>query len=619
MCGIAGYFRFLGGAQLDVARRMNGRITHRGPDEDGYLETDHCAMGMRRLAIVDLAGGQQPIFNEDASLAVVFNGEIYNHGELRKRMAGQGHVFRTRADTETIVHAFEDEGTDCFQLLRGMFAIALWEKNARRLTLARDRFGKKPLYYCRTEEALYFGSELKCFQGLGLNLDVDSESLALYFCFRYIPEPRSIYRQIRQVPAGGWIQFDAAGTEKRGRYWSVPEARVEAGPEYKEEEALERLRELFDESVALRRVAEVPLGAFLSGGVDSGAVVAAMALQSERPVKTFSIGFEEAPFNELEAARRVARKYRTEHHDIVVKPDSVELVEKIVSFLDEPFADTSVIPMYIVSRFAREHAKVVLSGDGGDEIFCGYDSFFFLDRLRRWDAIPAWLRAAGAWAAGTLPYTAPGKNYLRIVTRATPLERYFEFNHVPHEIRRRLVAEPYRIASETEAAWRSLFPDALPKASTDVLAEAIHFEATAKLSGDMLVKVDRMSMANSIEVRSPLLDHKLAEYAFQLPAREQMRNGKGKALFLESMRSRLPAENLNLPKKGFGVPLAEWFRGPLRDYARDHLLSRRFLDGGFVQEKFLRYLLWEHDSGRRDNYQIIWQLLMLEGWRRAAR
>jgi asparagine synthase (glutamine-hydrolysing) len=614
MCGIAGYFRPQGEADLGSLAAMNDRIRHRGPDEDGYGLHGGCGLGMRRLSIVDVAGGRQPVASEDGRIETVFNGEIYNYKELRRDLEARGHRFRTHTDTETIVHAFEEEGVECWRRLRGMFAIALWDEGKRTLTLARDRFGKKPLYYCARPEGLYFASELKCFDALGLRFEADPEALSLYFFLRYIPTPRSVYREIRQVPPGGWLQYDAAGRVREGIYWKVPEASLDAGPGFDRAAAARRLREKFDESVALRRVAEVPLGAFLSGGVDSGAVVAAMASQADGPVKTFSIGFAEAEFNELDAARRVARRYGTEHHEIEVTPDSVSLVEEIVSFLDEPFADTSVIPMFIVSRFAREHVKVVLSGDGGDELFCGYDSFFLLEKLRRFDAVPRWLRTAAGWAAGALPYSAPGKNYLRMVSRRTPLERYFDFNHIPYELRRRLVSEPYRLAAEADAAWRETFAWALPAPGRDVLAEAIYFEATAKLSGDMLVKVDRMSMANSIEVRSPLLDHELAEVAFSLPAREQMRNGKGKALFLEAIGDRLPRENLTLPKKGFGVPLAAWFRGPLRSYAHDLLLSRRFLERELVQEGFLRYLLEEHDSGRRDNYQLLWQLLMLEGW-----
>lgn len=619
MCGIAGYFRPEGKADLASVTAMNTRIVHRGPDEDGFGLYGGCALGMRRLSIVDLAGGRQPIGNEDGAVSLVFNGEIYNYRELRAQLEGAGHRFRTHTDTECIAHAYEDEGLDSLRRLRGMFAIALWDARTETLTLARDRFGKKPLYYTEQPDGLYFASEVKCFEALGLDFDIDADALALYFCFRYVPSPRSIYRQVKQVPPGGWLQYSRSGGIKSGLYWSLPEIQVEPGPGFSPAQAAAGLRERFDESVALRRLAEVPLGAFLSGGIDSGAVVAAMALQDQAPVKTFSIGFAEAEFNELEAARRLAKRYKTEHHEILVEPDSVALTGEIISYLDEPFGDSSAIPTFIVSRFARQHVKVVLSGDGGDELFCGYDSFFFLDRLRRWDAMPQWLRAAGSWAAGTLPYSAPGKNFLRLITRRTPLERYFEFNHTPHELRRRLVASAHQLGAHGEADWRALFPGALPAPGRDVLAEAIHFEATAKLSGDMLVKVDRMSMANSIEVRSPLLDHVLAEYAFSLPARAQMRNGKGKALFLDAIGDRLPAENLGLPKKGFGVPLAAWFRGPLREFLHDYLLSRTFLERGLVEEKFLRYLLREHDSGRRDNYHLLWQLLMLEGWFRTRR
>lgn len=607
MCGIAGYFVPRGEAEVSLLRRMNDRIVHRGPDEDGYWTGSGCGLGMRRLSIIDLAGGRQPIPNEDESAWIVFNGEIYNYRELRRELEGRGHRFRTASDTEVILHLWEDEGEKALEKLRGMFGLAIWDERRQRLLLARDRFGKKPLHYAQHEGRLYFASELKSFRGLGLPLEVDREALRLYLRYRYVPEPRSIFQRVRKVPAAGWITYDAAGQWREGCYWQLPPQQVEDEGKLQRAEAREQLRCLFDESVRLRMVADVPLGAFLSAGVDSGSVVAAMARNSTEPVRTFSIGFRGGgAANETEGAARLARQYGCDHHELEVAPDSVALLERIAGFLDEPFGDSSAIPTLIVSEFARQHVKVVLSGDGGDELFQGYDSFFAVDALRRWDRVPAWVRGLLGVAGAAAPYSAPGKNFLRMVSRPNAWERYLELNHVPTELLRRL-AEP---------AWQleeGMNP-AEPWPGEDILASVTEFEATWKLAGDMLVKVDRMSMAASIEVRCPLLDHKLAEFARRIPARWNMRQGKGKAFFLEALGDRLPPENLQLPKRGFGVPLAKWFRAEAKDFLADRLFSRKFLARGVVRESFVRYLFAEHQSGRRDNYQLLYQLLMLGLW-----
>jgi asparagine synthase (glutamine-hydrolysing) len=607
MCGIAGYFRLEGMADEQVARIMNDAIVHRGPDEDGYLAQGGCALGMRRLSIIDLSGGRQPIRNEDGSAWIVFNGEIYNYKELRYELLGRGHRFRTESDTETILHLWEDYGLEALGKLRGMFALAIWDERRRRLLLARDRFGKKPLHYMEHGGALYFGSEIKCFRALGLPLQVDREALRAYFRYRYVPEPHSIFQGLKKLPAAGWLEFAANGTLRTGSYWKLPPQQIEDDGRLDRRRAAEQLRELFDESVRLRTIADVPLGAFLSAGVDSGSVVASMARQSSGPVKTFSVGFrggEES--NETEGAARLARRYGTEHHEIQVEPDSVQLIERLGRILDEPFGDSSAIPTLIVSEFAREHVKVVLSGDGGDELFQGYDSFFEVEKLRRWDRWPLALRGALGGLGAMAPYQSPGKNYLRMISRPTPWDRYLEFQHVNFELRKRLLRAEWQLARESlEMPW----PE-----GTDILAQVVEFEATWKLAGDMLVKVDRMSMAASLEVRCPLLDHKLAEYARSIPARWNMSNGKGKAFFLEALGDRLPEENLRMPKRGFGVPLAKWFRQEAKEFLAERLFDSPFLQRGVVEEKFVRYLFEEHQAGRRDNYLLLWMLLMLEMW-----
>jgi len=613
MCGIAGFLLRQGNARAEVVKAMCAAIRHRGPDDEGVRVEGACGIGMRRLSIIDLSTGHQPLSNEDGSVWVVFNGEIYNYQELRQRLIAQGHGFRTNSDTETLVHLYEQEGVEGLALLRGMFAYCIWDGRNRQMLLVRDRFGKKPLYYAETSEGLFFASELKCLRIAGVPLELDEEALRLYFQFSYIPDPRSPFRAIRKLPPGGWLLWNQDGRKREGRYWKLPPPASEPPEGMTGPQAREALRDLFDESVRIRMIADVPLGAFLSGGIDSGSVVASMARQSRLPVKTFSIGFEEPRFNELPYARMVAKQYGTEHHESVVQPHALDLLPEIVRHFDEPFGDSSAIPTYIVSQFAVEHVKVALSGDGGDELFGGYESFFLQERLRWADRIPGAARRAIARLAEMLPYSAYGKNYLRMISRPTALERYFESNYAPYFIRERLLQPRWMLPADGAYLTRAM-ADCLLPGDAGVLMQAFYFEETANLTGDMLVKVDRMSMANSLEVRCPLLDHRLAELAATFPASWKIRNGKGKRILIEALGDRLPAALLSRPKKGFGVPLSVWFRGELYEYLRAHLLGQRFLDRGFVSPDFVRYLLEEHRTGRRDNAHWLWRLLALDLW-----
>jgi asparagine synthase (glutamine-hydrolysing) len=600
-------------ARRDLVQAMCDRIRHRGPDDEGFHIDRGCALGMRRLSIIDLTTGHQPIANEDRSAWVVFNGEIYNYQELRGELEARGHRFETHSDTETLVHLYEEYGAEGIARLRGMFAFALWDARERRLLLARDRFGKKPLYYAALPEGLYFASELESLRAAGIPLDLDQEALRLYFQFACIPDPLTAFGAVRKLPAGSWLTCDAQGQVRQGRYWRLPEP-AEAPPEgLSQEQARARVREKFDESVRIRMIADVPLGAFLSGGIDSSSVVASMALQSPEPVRTFSIGFEESGFNELAYAAQVAQQYGTEHHEILVHPDSVSLVRRLVRHFGEPFADSSAIPTFVVSEFAAQHVKVALSGDGGDELFAGYDSFLEIERLRRLDRVPQAARRFVSWVADRLPYSAYGKNYLRMVSRPSALERYFEHTYAPYFLRSRMLAPEWMLPADAAFLTRA-FADCLLPEGADVLSQALYFEATAKLTGDMLVKVDRMSMANSLEVRCPLLDHELAELAARLPHSWKMRGGKGKRILVEALGDRLPAALLHRGKMGFGVPLAQWFRGSLREFLWDHLTDPRFFGRGIVSPEFVRRLLNEHQSGRRDNSFWLWSLLVLELW-----
>jgi asparagine synthase (glutamine-hydrolysing) len=594
-------------------RLMTDLIRHRGPDDEGIYTDGPCGIGMRRLSIIDLSTGHQPMSNEDRSVWVVFNGEIYNYQELRDDLVSRGHCFTTNSDTETLVHLYEQEGTEGLHRLRGMFAYCIWDSRDRKILLVRDRFGKKPLYYAKTSTGFYFASELKCLCAAGVPLDLDSDALRLYFRFGNVPDPYTPFQSIRKLMPGCWIECSADGAVRQGRYWRLPAFADENQTGLSEAQARERIRELFDEAVRIRLISDVPLGAFLSGGIDSSLVVASMALQSSEPVKTFSIGFEESAYNELPYARLVAEKYKTDHHDIVVRPDSLSLIDKLVRHYDEPFGDSSAIPTYLVSEFAVRHVKVALSGDGGDEFFAGYRIVGDVQRFQFLDHVPPALRKLISWTADGLPYFAYGKSFMHMVGSQSPIDRYFNQNFAPYFLRKRML-NPEWMLPDDAAVLKRLLPDNFPADGADIVSQAMYFEATTMLTGDFLVKVDRASMAASLEVRCPLLDQRLAEFATRIPVSWKWQNGKGKKILLEALGDRLPPQLLTRGKMGFGVPIDQWFRGPLRELVHDTLLSPTFLDRGMVSPEFVRYMLHEHASGRRSNHHQMYRLLMLELW-----
>ncbi len=616
MCGIAGYLSFGGAAQQPVVQAMCDQIRHRGPDDEGFYTEGPLGLGMRRLSIIDLSGGHQPISNEDGTVWVVFNGEIYNYQALRQDLISRGHRFRTDSDTETLVHLYEEFGPGFVSRLRGMFAFAIWDSRERCLLLARDRFGKKPLYYAETDEGLFFGSELKCLRAAGVPLEQDDQAIRLYLQFAYIPDPYSAFRGVKKLPAGHTLLISQRGSRqaKIEQYWSVPEPCSDSGSGISEEAVCEEIRQVFDESVRLRMIADVPLGAFLSGGIDSSLVVASMARQSSRPVKTFSIGFKEQEYNELPLARLVAAKYQTEHHELVVEPNAVDLVPRLIRQFDEPFADASAIPTFLVSEFAVQHVKVALSGDGGDEFFGGYPDFFEAERSRRFDSIPKPVRAALSRIAAALPYSAYGKNYLRMISRPTALERFIEDTSFSSYFLRSQALNPDWMLPQDFASLKRFFGAAILGEARDPVSQAMQFRAVATLTGDMLVKVDRMSMAASLEARCPLLDHVLAELANRIPNAWKMRNGRGKQILLKALGDRLPAELLSAPKRGFGIPLETWLRGPLRDMVRDTLLSAKARQRGITNSRKVEEIIQEHESGRRNNSYFLYLLMVLELW-----
>ena len=607
-------------AARDLIARMLGVIEHRGPDGEGYYTEPGIAMGMRRLSIIDLATGRQPISNEDGSIWIVFNGEIYNYRELRELLLARGHKLRTRTDTETIVHLYEDEGERCVERLRGMFAFAVWDRRERRLFMARDRVGKKPLHYTLVGRTLVFGSEIKSLlQHPDVKREINLQAISDFLSFGYVPDPATAFNGISKLPPGHTLIFKDGMVSAR-RYWDFDYSGDSAAqglrePEAPEDDYIERLRELIAESVRARLESDVPLGAFLSGGIDSSVVVAMMA--REMKVKTFSIGFSDAGFDELRYARIAARHFGADHHEFVVTPDVCRLVEEIVWHHDEPFADVSSVPTYVVSKMAREHVTVALSGDGGDEVFGGYERYVVDQRRRRYERIPALLRRALLRASRTLPQGAYGKRFLRNIA-LEPAARYVDsVTYFDHDAQLNLFSEDARRAlAGYDPAERFERTFAAP-ASRFRLDHLLYLDSKTYLPGDILVKVDRMSMANSLETRAPLLDHRLIEFAQTIPASLKIRGQETKYILKRAAEGLIPDEIINRPKQGFDVPIRRWFNRELREMLDDTLKDRLARERGEFNHRAVLAILDEHRRGVRDHSRQLWSLFVLELWRRA--
>jgi asparagine synthase (glutamine-hydrolysing) len=620
MCGIAGMFKTAIDAVVDAPtiHRMCQTIIHRGPDDEGIYLKDGVGLGMRRLSIIDLSGGRQPIHNEDKTVWVVFNGEIYNFRELRAELERGGHRFYTNTDTEVIVHLYEDLGSDFVLKLRGMFAIALYDERSRRMVLARDRLGKKPLHYSFAAGQFLFGSEIKSLLAVAPELaDVDQEAILQYFYFGYILDPATAFRSIRKLPPGFLLEFANGQTSLR-RYWDLPTYGT-AGPK-SEEEYLEELENQLDEAVRIRLISDVPLGALLSGGVDSSTIVALMARATSKPVKTFTIGFSREDFNEAKAARVVSKHFGTEHHELVVEPNIGETLQLLSGSLEEPFADSSILPTFYVSQLTRQHVTVALAGDGGDELFAGYERYAIELGRTVFDGIPQW---AGRWYRNyvypRLPSAVPGRRFLfNISLRAR--DRYLDgLSFLPACHRERsLFSDEFLDSCCGAAGALHSFQNYFDNAPSDnLLSRLLYLDTKTYLPGDILTKVDRMSMAASLEVRAPILDHHVVEWAARLPEGSKFRNGQGKYLLKKlAARVGVPQEVLNRPKQGFALPLVHWMRGELKDELLTILVEPRTLGRGYFKPKAIRGLLEEHWGGRRDHSAQIWMLLMFELWHR---
>jgi asparagine synthase (glutamine-hydrolysing) len=598
---------------LDLIEAMTAALAHRGPDGKGTYIHGPIAMGHTRLSIIDLATGDQPIYNEDRSVAIVFNGEIYNYKELRQELLQRGHRFATESDTEVIVHLYEDLGDRCVDSLNGMFAFAIWDAKRSRVFAARDRLGERPLYYCQHRDRLLFASELKAIlRDPSVPREIALESLDDYLAYGYIPAPGTIFQGIRKLCAGECLVWEQ-GRLTTHPYWSV---QFPAEPRRDEAAYIEELRALLDDSVRLRLRADVPVGALLSGGLDSNGVVALASLQLERPLQTFSVGFAETEFDELALARLTAERYRTDHHEITVSATDLSVFGDLVEHFDEPFGDPSALPTYYIAREARRFVKVCISGDGGDEVFAGYRHYPQALRDATVDRIPEVLRRAVFGAAAALvPDHVRGKGLLRRLAASSASRYQRRLGVFALEERHRLLQPDIARAVCSDAR---LFEEYFRGDGRDALSTFQLVDQKTYLPEDVLVKVDRAAMKSALEVRIPFLDHRVVELVNAMPADLKIRGGTQKYILRRLLRHIVPPEILAGRKRGFGIPIKHWFRGELRAFARERLLSPSSRNRRFLRPAAVEGLLASHDRGGRDLSDRIWTLLVLEEWCRRS-
>jgi asparagine synthase (glutamine-hydrolysing) len=616
MCGIAGKIDFRGApVERSLIERMCATIVHRGPDDEKIYVAPGIGLGQRRLAIIDLDHrAAAPLANEDGSIWVTFNGEIYNFRELREELERKGHTFRSGTDTEVIVHAYEEHGIDCLARFRGMFSFALWDAPRKRLFAARDRLGKKPFVYARTADGLVFGSEIKAVTAdPSVTVAPNLRAIDAYLTYQYVPSPMTAFEGIAKLPPAHYLIAEN-GDVRVERYWSAsarPPSR--ASEEELEHEIVERLRE----AVRMRLVSDVPLGAFLSGGIDSATIVAMMAEAGSAPVKTFSIGFEEAGFDELPYARLVAERYGTDHHEMIVRPNAAELLPKLVHHYNEPFADSSALPTYCVAQMTRQHVTVALSGDGGDENFAGYENYAVVMAWSRGDAIPGPVRRTAARTAGAVLDALPHTTTLARASRALSM--------LAADVPRRFllqtsILKPQEKAAAYTAQFRAIAgaqrsPVALEWSDDmDPLDWMMRHDQSFYLADCLNVKVDIAAMANSLEVRCPLLDHEFIEFTATIPSAMKRDGQGGKRIFKRAVAPLLPPEILTKKKSGFSLPVARWFRNELAPLLQANLLDEKAQRRGLFQPEFIRRMVGEHIAGTRDWSSRLWALLFLELW-----
>lgn len=621
MCGICGKLS-LDGASIDKAfiQKMNQELHHRGPDDEGIYVDEHIGLGQKRLAIIDIdKSGTAPLSNEDESIWLVFNGEIYNYQILREELIGKGHIFKTHTDTEVIIHLYEEYGHDLLDHLTGMFAFVIWDRSNKTIFAARDRFGKKPFFYSKNQSGFLFGSEVKALtvQG-GIEAEPNYKSLGVFLKYGYIPSPLSAFKGISKLQPGHYLTCSIQGNIEVHKYWE-PSRHI--AKDWSEEELKHEIRERVIESTKLRMISDVPLGAFLSGGIDSTTIVALMSQISSKQVKTFSIGFDDDQFNELPYARLLADKYNTEHHEFVVKPELAEILPSLVRSYNEPFADSSAIPTYYVSKMTREHVTVALSGDGGDEGFGGYSRY---QSIAQWDMVsrklPSFVRGglrAGSRLVDSMPYSNMTARVSRALTMlggdiSAKYRLHMSAGLKPQE-RNLLFSDKFYALSKVDCESDPLCQLDLIKGYDAVNWMMLHDQSNY-LPDELMVKTDIASMANSLEVRSPLLDHKLFELSSTIPVSMKIQNGVGKHIFRETFKDLLPHEILNKPKTGFAIPLAKWLRNDLKNILKKVLLSDVTAKRGLFQMSTVHKLVNEHLDGKRDWSNRLWTLLMFEMW-----
>jgi asparagine synthase (glutamine-hydrolysing) len=624
MCGICGVV-YKDGTKADpgTLKAANDLIHHRGPDDEGFYAEGPVGLAMRRLSIIDLATGHQPISYADDSLWIVFNGEIYNFQELRDDLVKRGRTFKTKSDTEVILALYAELGAACVTRLRGMFAFAIWDKSKKRLFVARDRVGKKPLVYHDGPRFFAFASELRCLFPFGvISKDLDPTALDEYLSLQYIPSPQTIYKNIKKLPPGHTLTWqDGKATVER--YWDLPLGQKPVTTDFEEAKSL--IRSKLEEATRIRLISEVPLGAFLSGGIDSSIVVALMSRMSEKPVKTFSIGFDEQEFSELHYAKQIADRYRCDHTEFVVKPDMADILPKLAWHYGEPYADASALPSYYVARETRRFVTVALNGDGGDENFGGYVRYFAMKAARYYDAVPAPLKALMQFGTRFLPESqAPfgtawrAKRFLRSAIFADVPRRYLKMAGYFSEQDKEGLYSPEFLAKlgDHAAAAQPYIAEAFARAkSEDFVNQMLYVDFKTYLPECLMTKMDIATMANSLEGRSPFLDHEFMELVYRMPGDWKLKGLKGhKYILKEAFKDLLPPAISKRGKMGFGVPIGTWFRGPLKGFAQEHILGAEALSRGHFNEKALRLLWDQHQSGARDHSYRLWALLMLELW-----
>lgn len=614
MCGICGKMHFDASYQVGIPElvQMTRSIIKRGPDDEGFHSSGNVGLGFRRLSIIDLDTGHQPLSNEDDTIWIVFNGEIYNYQQLRQELIAKGHQFKTQTDTETIVHLYEEFGPDCVKHLRGMFAFAIWDGRKNKLFCARDRFGIKPFFYYLDEQQFVFGSEIKSILAGGdINRDLSLQGLDNYLAFGYSSADSTIFQHIKKLKPAHSLEIQIGKPPVSRKYWEI---RYQPDFSISESEWCERIEHKLSEVVRMHMMSDVPLGAFLSGGIDSSAVVAMMAQHSKNPVKTFSIGFKEAGFNELPYAREVAQLYNTEHHERIVEPESISLLSKLVNAYDEPFADASAIPTYYVSQFAREFATVVLSGDGGDELFAGYNKYPKIKNIQTYNFLPDNVNRL-VWGAvhQALPGGMRGKGITYYLSQARKtLAAYFSVWHLSE--RKKMYRPDFwrEIEDNTAEKIRSGIIESFP--TSDPVFKVQQMDMRTFLVDDVLTKVDRVSMQNSLEVRVPILDHEFAELSFMIPSALKLKGIEKKYILKKAVAKYLPASVLQHKKQGFTLPLKVWFKDDLKEYIQERLVHTKgplydYLDPGIVRE-----VIEQHQTGKRDFSHRIWSLLFLDEW-----